>query len=382
MAPKRIASAVQMWKKELPTVKPFYAVKCNPDPKFLSVLFDHGLGFDCASERELVEIHQLSQNIVDISSKVVYANPCKSARDLAAAAALGSPVTVVDSVEEIEKLSESQYTGGALIRLAVDDTGSPMPFSSKFGAAPNNIGSITAAARNVGIELRGISFHVGSGCKGGAAFSKAIIESAAALEIIRTKLYPNANILDIGGGFLPVPTDFCEKAHHIREALASLPSPLEVWAEPGRFFATDSFDFFVQVIGKKPGSDGWKYTIDDSIYGQFTNILFDQAKPTWTRLRNEGEKVRTYSKGTLFGRTCDSLDVIAKAEMEELEIGDWLWFPKMGAYTRATASEFNGFPRPESFFLAPEQDLPNPEQDGSPRELRHPSPITVSSLMS
>ena len=35
--------------------------------------------------------------------------------------------------------------------------------------------------------------------------------------------------------------------------------------------------------------------------------------------------------------------------MEELEVGDWLWFPAMGAYTRATASEFNGFPVPPVF---------------------------------
>jgi diaminopimelate decarboxylase len=109
----------------------------------------------------------------------------------------------------------------------------------------------------------------------------------------------------------------------------------------------------VKVIGKKAAfsnsgtQDGWRYTVDDSIYGQFSNILFDKAKPKWIRVSPDG-KLRRYVKGTIFGRTCDSLDRIARSEqMEELEVGDWLWFPRMGAYTRATATEFNGFPMPD-----------------------------------
>jgi hypothetical protein len=86
------------------------------------------------------------------------------------------------------------------------------------------------------------------------------------------------------------------------------------------------------------------------VYGQFTSILFDHAEPQWIRVQQHGEKARSFSEGILFGRTCDSVDVIARAEhMEELEVGDWLWFPAMGAYTRATASEFNGFPVPKVF---------------------------------
>jgi hypothetical protein len=53
-------------------------------------------------------------------------------------------------------------------------------------------------------------------------------------------------------------------------------------------------------------------------------------------------------EGVLFGRTCDSLDVIAKGPMEQMDVGDWLYFPLMGAYTSATASEFNGFPKPHT----------------------------------
>ena len=115
----------------------------------------------------------------------------------------------------------------------------------------------------------------------------------------------------------------------------------------------NAYDLFVQVIGKKPNlkTGGWRYTIDESLYGQFSCIPFDHQKPTWLRIpisyNSKDSDARKRGKGTLYGRTCDSLDMIADTEnMEELEVGDWLWFPNMGAYTSVTASEFNGFPKP------------------------------------
>lgn len=351
MLPNRIDSSIRLWTKELPTISPYYAVKCNPDPHFLNYLFDRGINFDCASERELLQIKHLSRG--PVSNRIVYANPCKSVRDICAAKAIGSPMTIVDSVEEVEKLTS--YGGKALIRLAVDDTGSDMPFSSKFGAHTENIREIAAMAYDKGVELKGFSFHVGSCSKDYMAYSKAIEYCKRHMPILLNEgHYPT--ILDIGGGFLPDDDDFVKKAYQIRSTLRNLPRSVSVIAEPGRFFAANSFDFFVEVIGKKYSNGQWKYTLDDSIYGQFSNILFDKGRPLWERVRENGEPCRAYSKGTLFGRTCDSLDVIAIAEsMEELRVGDWLRFPRMGAYTRATASEFNGFPTPDVIVLTAEE---------------------------
>lgn len=356
MSPARVSATVQLWKTQLPTVKPFYAVKCNPDPGFLNLLFDSGVNFDCASERELISIRDLAR--ANTKERVIYANPCKSTRDLVAAKGVGSPLTVVDSVEEVEKLAAAEYRGGALVRLAVDDTSSAMPFSSKFGAPCGMVASIAEAAKGVSFPLHGVAFHVGSGCKDGAAYTNAIRRATEAAKTLYRFGHKPA-ILDIGGGFLPNEADFSRKARAIRSALAGAPLFSTVWAEPGRFLAANSFDFFVQVIGKKSGPNGrLRFTVDDSVYGQFSNILFDQASPRWIRVGGGGAS-RPMCSGTLFGRTCDSLDVIAKSDcMEELEVGDWLWFPSMGAYTRATASEFNGFPTPEVMVLEPYQRLP------------------------
>lgn len=358
MSVPRVKQVLDLWRTQLPNVAPFYAVKCNPDPHLLNTLYDAGVGFDCASERELLEVKKLARGTAH--DRIVYANPCKSGRDLAVARSIGAPLTVVDSVEEVEKLGA--YAGGALIRIAVDDTGSAMPFSSKFGACPGDVERISATALARGLSLRGISFHVGSGCSNGTAYQRAIEAAYQGVMKMTHAGHKRVDTIDIGGGYMSNITDFKRNAIFIRSAMLAVDSQeaeggfkMNWIAEPGRFIASNAFDFFVQVIGKKRGdcsspSSPWKYTIDDSLYGQFSSILFDYAKPEWVRVRRSDDAPRQRSAGILFGRTCDSVDVIAKADsMEELEVGDWLWFPSMGAYTRATASEFNGFPSPEVF---------------------------------
>lgn len=341
MSASRVATLQRTWFTHLPSITPYYAVKCNPDPKLIDLLRGSGFGFDCASQREL--------SLMNNQDSIVYANPCKSERDLEYAKKSGSPLTVIDSCEEIEKLDLASYSGGALLRIKVDDSGSKMPFGAKFGADIRSTVEIAEFAKKKNINLRGVSFHVGSE-SGSPHAHKNAIEIAERQCQSLLKVGHQATIIDIGGGF--VPNSFMKVAENIRIATQQADS-FRFIAEPGRFFAAESQDLFVQVIGKKRGAGftGWRYTIDESLYGQFTNILFDHQEPRWVRIPSRSDETkRKSSAGILFGRTCDSLDVIARSvNMEELEVGDWLWFPHMGAYTTATASEFNGFPKPPVF---------------------------------
>jgi ornithine decarboxylase len=347
MSPARVERLQALWSSNLPSVKPYYAVKCNPDTKLIHLLRASGFGFDCASQREL--------SLMNRDDAVVYANPCKSDRDLAYAKERGSPLTVIDSFEEIEKLDSASYTGGALIRIKVDDTGSKMPFGAKFGADVSMVPHLADYAKKKNIGLQGISFHVGSESNNPEAHKKAIELAAVQADTLKAKGHA-ANLIDIGGGFLANNAQFELQAAGIRHAVAAR-KEYRFIAEPGRFFATEAQDLFVQVIGKKPahGRPGWRYTLDESLYGQFTNILFDHQEPRWIRISASVSSAsvpeqRTRGSGILFGRTCDSLDVIARSDdMEELNVGDWLWFPHMGAYTTVTASEFNGFGKPPVF---------------------------------
>jgi ornithine decarboxylase len=336
-------------------VNPYYAVKSNPEKLLLQTLASYGAGFDCASGKELEEVASLEFSPSEMKQRVVYANPCKPLRDLHTATRLGTSTTVIDSFEEVEKLSSFRWQGSSLIRIVVEDRGSLMPFSRKFGIHPSQVKDLSRFAKSKQIPIEGVSFHVGSGCKEKTQYSSAIQLAHDCMELIRKEGH-SPSLVDIGGGFLSGESNepaFIDYASVIRKSLDKSKG-FRYIAEPGRFFSSSSFDLFVQVIGKKPTSNGngWRYTIDDSLYGQFSCIPFDQKIPLWVRVPSKEDgsdaKPRKASPGILFGRTCDSLDMIAKSpSMEELEVGDWLWFPHMGAYSSVTASEFNGFPKPK-----------------------------------
>jgi ornithine decarboxylase len=334
----------------------------------MSWLAHAGVGFDCASAREIISVRDLLQT--SKRPDILFANPCKKFNDIINASIQKINTTVIDSHEEVDKLVEANWKGDALIRIAVDDTGSTMPFSAKFGLHPSNIKSLANYAALKEIRIAGVSFHVGSGCKRASQYKSAIQEANECLDILNahSKQKEKATLLDIGGGFSADADLFREAAASIQEACKRLPPVVRVVAEPGRFFAAKSHDLFVQVIGKKPcaANSGYRYTLDESLYGQFSCIPYDHAEPKWIRIRMPGEARRENKPAVLYGRTCDSVDMIAMATAaEELMVGDWLWFPNMGAYTTVTSTEFNGFPKPPLRVLESHVDLQLPD----PREM-------------
>ena len=335
----------------MPQIQPFYAVKCNADKKLLQWLSGRGSSFDCASAREMYMVSELYGGRPPKDS-ILFANPCKTPQDIEAASLLGVKQVTVDSVEEIVKMDAANYRPEIVLRLAVDDTGSSCPFGAKFGAAPSAAAEIACAAKCFDMPVVGLSFHIGSGNDRPIAYSHAIKDCQNVWEELELKGFVDTfKILDLGGGWSHKDKIFKEQADAAQRALRYGRRAKTLIAEPGRFFAAPCYDLYVRVIGKKPKmGGGWRYTLDESIYGQFSCIPYDHAKPQIGRLKITPEQhaSRRRSAATLFGRTCDSLDWIANSvAMEELEVGDWLFVPQMGAYTTATSTEFNGFPKPE-----------------------------------
>ena len=331
---------------------PYYAVKSNPEPYLLKTLGHYGFGFDCASAREIAEVRNLKENY-----PIIYANPCKSTSDIVNAGDNSIKTTVVDSHEEVDKLVETSWKGDSLIRIRVEDSDSIVPFSKKFGVSLKELESLASYSKMKGQCISGISFHVGSGSGNSEQFSKAIRDSCVGFNILK-KYDHSPKIMDIGGGFTN--NTFGMDSKYINMARGFISTQISMIAEPGRFISETSHDLFVRVIGKKAmtnGKAGYRYTIDESLYGQFSCIPFDCAKPMWLRIREDGEELRNSIPGILYGRTCDGVDMIAASPyMEELMEGDWLWFPNMGAYTSVTSSEFNGFPKPPVYIL--EDNMP------------------------
>ena len=343
----RINTQWQTWKKTFPTITPYYAVKCNPEPYLLQTLMNSGANFDCASLREVYDV-QKCVNPYDMGySEILYAHPMKSERDIQTIGQLGIQTTVVDSVEECEKLEMCGWKGSAFLRVAVEDKGSKMPFSVKFGASKYEVREIASKSR---VPITGVSFHVGSGCQTPLQYKDAIEYAGGEVFDILRRYKHNPKVVDIGGGFSSDPEVFSKTAKVIQETIKLIPTPRTYIAEPGRFFAQPSQDLFVKVIAKKPGLNGkgFRYVIDESLYGHFSCIPFDHQTPPFIRIPHDNERRGVnFTEAILFGRTCDSLDIIAKGNMQEFDVGDWLYFPLMGSYTSATASEFNGFPKPD-----------------------------------
>jgi ornithine decarboxylase len=201
-------------------------------------------------------------------------------------------------------------------------------------------------ARRLGIRVRGLSFHVGSQATEPTKYVEAIRACTSLIgEAILAGL-PSLDVLDIGGGF-PVsyheavmPIDqFCAP---IRAELAKLPQHVRVIAEPGRFIAAPAAIAISSVMGKAKRDGRWWYYLDDGLYGSYSGQLFDHAKYPVTVLRESDE----LHASVLAGPTCDSIDVIDDAILlPELEVGDLVVGRMMGAYTWASATDFNFFKR-------------------------------------
>ena len=315
------------------------------------------MGFDCASEREIVEVLPL---ITSPQQHIIYAQPCKKIEDIRVAQARGVEMTVVDSIEEMKKLGRAGWRGEVLVRLLVRDAGSKQPFGKKFGAPLDWLPEMYDTARTVGLNMSGFSFHVGSECMAPQQYGSAIADCGTAAEIAATHGF-RTDVIDIGGGFLPDADPFKAVAAAIRDAGAELGlnRPLRWIAEPGRFLAAPTHTLYTTVIGKKPvwpapvntKDAAWRVTIDESVYGAFSNIPFDHQQPQLERVRTHSSHESVARPTVVFGRTCDSGDCLGTdVPLLEVEEGDILRVRNMGAYTTVTASEFNGFPKAQKFY--------------------------------
>src|SRR5271163_3239668 len=176
-------------------------------------------------------------------------------------------------------------------------------------------------------------------------FGQAIARCAGLMRVA-AQMGHTLSILDIGGGF---PVDYLHRCVPIEEfcapirvALKELPPATRVIAEPGRYISAPSAISVTSVMGRALRDNRWWYYVDDGLYGSYSGQVYDHATYPVEALVPEG---RTYPS-VLAGPTCDSIDVINEhLELPKLDVGDLVVGREMGAYTWASASEFNFFPR-------------------------------------
>jgi len=346
----------QEWTAHLPRVKPFYAIKCNPDTAIIKLLASLGTNFDCASKAEIQQILGCGVS----PDRIIYANPCKMKSHIEYAKASNVELMTFDNSHELIKISENYRNAKLLLRIITDDSKSVCRFSTKFGAPLDTTYGLLKLAKDLNLNVCGVSFHVGSGCMSADSFVSAI-RSAHRVFKEAEELGLTFNMLDLGGGWPGSNNeriDFRVIANAIRPVIDDLfPAEIEVIAEPGRFFVFESHTLAVNVFAKRTvqepttGDKHFLYYVNDGVYQSFNCILFDHYTPTASVLI-PGEDNTQY-KSTIFGPTCDSMDCIGKdISLPELHVGDWLYFKNMGAYSVAAASPFNGFKsHPTTFYM-------------------------------
>lgn len=371
------------WRRCLPRIEPFYAVKCNPDPKVLRLLASLGAGFDCASKDEISKILELDPLIP--RSKIIFANPCKANPQIRYAKQADVKMMTFDNADELHKCKQHYPNAQLLLRIWTDDSKSQCQLSRKFGASEESIRPLLKLARLLSLNVIGVSFHVGSGSRDPGAFVSAVDMARRAFDIGHDIGY-NFTILDVGGGFCH--DGFESVARVLGETIdEQFPEEMgvRIIAEPGRYFVASAFTLATNVIARRVGfateaNPDKSYMcmfsclipvliadyLSDGVYGSFNCILYDHQKPVPKLLAHDGrfcyfspDRYKTSGeeyKCSIWGPTCDGLDCIDPSYKFPvvLEVGDWLYFEDMGAYTICASTCFNGFRASKVFYVSSE----------------------------
>lgn len=344
----------------MPRVRPFYAVKANPDEAIVRTLLEAGAGFDCASSPEIAMVRKAG---ACGATDVVFANCCKFASDIAYAKTQGVRRMTVDNLDELEKIAQHYPEAHVVLRIVTDDSESVCQLSNKYGAALCDIEQLLLSSIQLGLNVVGVSFHVGSGTSTAASFGEPIVNAAKVFEMARAHGI-EMSLLDVGGGF---PGDdegavtFAEIAEVINPLIDQhFPSEqVQVIAEPGRFFSHAAATLATKVIARRMVSSAAKgesdpevlYYLGDGVYGSFNCIMFDHYTPPLPE-SVPAKHQNSLKRSRVFGPTCDGLDTIYEnVALPLLQVGDLLVFRHMGAYTVAAASNFNGINKPEIVYI-------------------------------
>jgi len=350
--PHAAARAARFFAERFPG-RSMYAVKANPSPDLLQILWDSGIThYDVAS---IAEVRLVARTLPEAT--LCFMHPVKAEEAIREAYFThGVRVFSLDSIEELEKVLRATHDAADLtlcVRLRVSSEHSKLSLASKFGAAPHEAKALLFAARQAADAL-GICFHVGSQAMTPQAYADAMERVRAAI----VEAAVTVDVVDVGGGFPSVypgmePPALERYFETIHRAFESLPISYsaELWAEPGRALCAEYSSVVVRVEKRR----GAELYINDGAYG----ALFDAAHIGWrfpVRLLREPESEVRDHPFSFYGPTCDDLDHMAGPFLlpADVEAGDYIEIGMLGAYGSAMRTQFNGFGSDETVVVADE----------------------------
>ena len=354
--PHAAARAARFFVEKFPG-KSLYAVKANPSPELLRVLWDSGIThYDVAS---IAEVRLVRSALPD--AVLCFMHPVKTASAIAEAYKVhGVRTFSLDTQEELEKIvaataSESGEPAADLrlcVRLRVSSEYSELSLASYFGIDLADAAPLLQATRQVADWL-GICFHVGSQAMTPFAYVQALERVRAAIADASVVI----DMIDVGGGFPsvypgmepPPLEDYFQIVHRQFESLP-IAYNAELWCEPGRALCAEYNSLIVKVERRR----GKELYINDGAYG----ALFDAAHVGWRfpvrcLAAERGEEEEGFS---FYGPTCDDADYMEGPFMlpADIRAGDYIEIGMLGAYGAAMRTAFNGFGQGASIDVANE----------------------------
>jgi len=350
--PHAAARAARFFVEKFPG-RSMYAVKANPSPDLLQILWDNGVThYDVAS---IAEVRLVARTLRQAT--MCFMHPVKAEEAIAEAYFThGVRVFSLDSLDELDKIMRATHHASDLtlcVRLRVSSEHSKLSLASKFGAGPQESKALLMAARQAADAL-GICFHVGSQAMTPEAYAQAMERVRAAI----VDAAVTVDVIDVGGGFPSTypgmePPPLERYFDTIHRAFESLPISYsaELWAEPGRALCAEYSSLIVRVERRR----GSELYINDGAYG----ALFDAAHIGWrfpvSLLREPQSTVRDHPF-SFYGPTCDDLDHMTGPFLlpADVQAGDYLEIGMLGAYGAAMRTGFNGFGSEETAIVSDE----------------------------
>ena len=350
--PHAAARAARFFTEKFPG-RSMYAVKANPSPELLQILWDNGIThYDVAS---IAEVRLVARTLPEAT--LCFMHPDKAEEAIREAYFThGVRTFSLDSLEELDKVVRATNEAADLtlcVRLRVSSEHSKLSLASKFGVAPGESKELLFAARQAADAL-GICFHVGSQAMTPEAYSNAMERVRAAI----VEAAVTVDVIDVGGGFPssypgmePPPLEhFFETIHRAFESLPVSYSS-ELWCEPGRALCAEYSSIIVRVEKRR----GTELYINDGAYG----ALFDAAHIGWrfpTELLREPDSRAKDMEFSFYGPTCDDMDYMVGPFMlpADTQAGDYIEIGMLGAYGSAMRTAFNGFGSDETVIVTDE----------------------------
>ncbi len=347
-----------------------YASKAFLNKAVVRIVAEEGLCLDVSGGGELA----CALSVDFPAERVVVHGNNKTPQELEEAITAGVGRIVVDSHEELERISriagEKGITQKIYLRITPGVEADTHEYiktgceDSKFGFTLKDdyaYGVVGEALDTPNVQLVGLHCHIGSQIFKLDPFAEAARVMVDLLARIRDGYGAILEELDLGGGLgiaytaddnpSSIETFAALVTGAVKDACAAHDFPLpRLLVEPGRSLVANAGMtlYTVGTIKELPGIRTF-VAIDGGMSDNIRTALYHaDYEPV---IANKADQPRTQIV-TLCGKHCESGDaVVLDMPLQEAEVGDVVCVFATGAYNQTMASNYNGQPRPGIAFV-------------------------------